>query len=121
MQDKSINNALLALRKQIIRCGLDGLPEVEALCRLRGVRMARVMPAKCNTTARRGHMAFMVTEALRACHMTRKQLVEYIAPLRPDVPPERVYWRVDAALSKLRMNGRVVRDFGADGCLWRLV
>ncbi len=81
MQDKSINNALLALRKQIIRCGLDGLPEVEALCLLRGVHMSRVMPAKCKTTARRGHMAFMVTDALRDGPKARKQLVGHIGAI----------------------------------------
>jgi hypothetical protein len=38
-------------------------------------------------------MKRMVLEALRDGPKTRRQIVDYIAPLRPDVP----HWRVDAA------------------------
>ena len=50
MQDKAINNALLALRRQIIRENLDGLAEVETLLRLRGVPLrvrAAALRRKC--------------------------------------------------------------------------
>lgn len=111
MQDKSINNALLALRKDIMQRDLDGLAHVEALLAMRGVELPNVM-VRAAPVARRGHMRRMVLDALRAGPMTRKQLVDHIAPLRPDVPLHRLYWRVDAALSKLRMSGVVWIDNG---------
>lgn len=110
MQDRTIDNALLALRKQIIREKLEGLEHVEALLAIRGVAMPRVMPAKAANTARRCAMRLMVLGALRDGPMTRKQIVAHIAPLRPDVPPERLYWRVDAALAKLHYAGKVRRE-----------
>ena len=36
--------------------------------------------------------------------------MEWIAPRRPDVTPERLYWRVDAALSKMQSAGLVRRE-----------
>jgi hypothetical protein len=60
MQDKSIDGALLAPRKNIIRGRLDGLAHVEALLLLRGVDMPRVLPVKRPDAARRGHMSRMV-------------------------------------------------------------
>lgn len=43
MQDKTIDNALLALRRQIIRSEGDGLDHVEALLTQRGVRIPRAV------------------------------------------------------------------------------
>lgn len=112
MQDKSINNALLALRKQIIRGNLDGLAHVEALLTMRAVQMPRVFAAKCPTTARKRAMARMMMQALQSGPMTRRQLVDHISVLRPEVPPDRIYWRVDAALAKLHKAGVVGNDNG---------
>jgi hypothetical protein len=42
MLDKTITNALIALRKQIIRESLDGLPHVDALLAARGVDPAQI-------------------------------------------------------------------------------
>ena len=46
MLDKTIDSALQALRKRMIREGLGGLPhvEVEALLTLRGLRLTKVPP-----------------------------------------------------------------------------
>jgi hypothetical protein len=115
MQDKSINGALLALRKQIIRGNLDGMAHVEALLALRGVDMPRVVVREA-PVAKRSTMRWMVLDALRDGPKTRKKIVAYVAPLRPDVPPERLYWRVDAALAKLHHAGKVRRN----GRLWRV-
>lgn len=112
MLDKSIDGALLALRKQIIREGQEGLAEVETLLRLRGVPMPRVMQPKAANTARRYHMRLMVQDALKDGPRTRKQIVAHIAPMRPDVPPDRLYWRVDAALAKMRKAGQVRCEAG---------
>lgn len=115
MLDKSIDGALLALRKQIIKQGAEGLAHVEALLELRGVSMPKVT-VLCAPVAKRGCMRRMALQSLKDGPMTRRQIVDHIAPLRPDVPPERLYWRVDAALQKLRKAGVAARD----GRLWGL-
>ena len=116
MQDKTINNALLALRKQITRNGDDGLEHVEALLGIRGVDMPRVLPSKPANSARQGQMARLILDAMSDRPMTRLELVRHIAEKLPDVPPERVYYRTDAALNRLRLKGRVARE----GLEWRL-
>lgn len=115
MQDKTINNALLALRKQIILGNGEGQEHVEALLKLRGVRLRQVLPQHGNV-ARKGEMARYVLQALSERPMRRQEIVDYIAPLRPDVPRDRLYWRTDGALSKLHRAGRVERS----GQIWRL-
>jgi hypothetical protein len=65
MQDKTIDNALLAPRKQIIRGDGEGLERVEALLRMRSVPMPSVLPHRCPTTARRNVMRHLVLDALR--------------------------------------------------------
>ena len=110
MLNKSIDGALLALRKQIIRGDGKGLEHVEALLAMREVECPVVLPARCATTVRKGQMRSMILDALRDGPMTRNQLVEHVAPRRPDVPPERLYWRVDAALSKVRAAELVRRE-----------
>jgi len=116
MQDKTIDNALLALRKQIIRGDGDGLEHVETLLQMRGVDMPRVLPAMPENSARRGQMAFWIMEALRDGPKPRREIAARIRELRPDVPQEALYWRVDAALSRLRRKGLVWRD----GRVWQL-
>ncbi len=110
MQDKSIDSALLALRKQITRNDGEGLAHVEALLAMRGVDMPRVRPAKAANSARRGEMARLILCALSERPMTRRELVAHIAAKRPDVTLERIYWRTDAALNKLRVKGKVRRE-----------
>ena len=103
MQDRTIDNALLALRKQ----GGEVQELAERLLALRGVdHLPRIIPSP----ARRGDMQRMVLDALRDGPKTRRELVDYLAGLRPDAPPDRLYWRTDAALSKLRMAGQVRRE-----------
>jgi len=63
MQDRTINNALLTLRKQIIRGDGEGLEHVEALLAMWGVRLPQVL-ADMQHRARRGQMRRMVTQAL---------------------------------------------------------
>ena len=75
MQDKTINNALLALRKQIIRGDGDGLAQVEKLLDLRGVDMPRVLPAKRPDVARRGQARQVILDALRSSPMGLRELI----------------------------------------------
>ena len=65
MLDKSVDGALLALRKNIIRSKLDRLEHVEALLAMRGVDMSRVLPAKKSCVAGRGHSRAWILDALR--------------------------------------------------------
>lgn len=111
MQNKSINNAFVSLRKDIVQRDLDGLAHVEALLAMRGVELPNVM-VRSASVAKRGHMRRMVLGALRGDPMTRRQLVHHIPPLRPNVPPDRLYWRVNAALSKLKAKGRIIWQSG---------
>jgi hypothetical protein len=105
MQDKTIDNALIALRHQIVCEGREGLEQVEALLALRGVRLPRVI---CNMP-KRGAMRLHVVAALRRGPMTRREMLEHMANVRPDVPLNKLYWRVDSALSKLRMMAMAKR------------
>lgn len=120
MQDKSIDGALLALRKQIIRGDSEGLAHVEALLALRGVHMPAVLPAKRKDVAGKGHMAMWIIQALKGGPLPFKGVVAHVAIHRPEIGIEAVRSRTGQALYKLRHRGHVVQDFGPDGCLWRL-
>jgi len=120
MQDNSINGALLALRKQIIRGNLDGLAHVESLLALRGVHMPTVLPAKRNDVARRGHMTAMIIDALRCGPRPLREIAAHVASKRPEISERAAYIRSTQALDKLKRRGLVVQDFGPDGCLWRI-
>ncbi|WP_375172601.1 hypothetical protein [Pseudooceanicola sp.] len=116
MQDKTINNALLALRKQIIREGGEGLDHVEALLALRGVDMPRVLPAKRSDVARRGQARQVIIDALRASPMSLRDLSVRVAQVRPELTPKTAYKRTSVTLAKLKEMGWVDRD----GPVWRL-
>ncbi len=114
MQDKSINNALLALRKQITRGDGVGLAHVEALLALRGVHMPAVLPAKLPDAARRGHMARMVMDVLRDGPMTAREVAAYVSERRPEIDFDAAHKRAALALSKLKKAGLISRE----GRLW---
>lgn len=110
MLDKSIDGALLALRKQIIRGDLDGLAEVERLLDLRGIHMPRVMPARKPDAARHGAMARIVLEALSKRPMAFAEIAEHVARQRPEIGPEAARQRTGQCLAKLAKRGAVRRD-----------
>lgn len=130
MQDKSINGALLALRKQIIREKRDGLAHVEALLALRGVHMPAVLPAKCKDVAGKGVMTDIILEALKDGPLPLPQIVAHVVARRPELGTEFAYGRTVRVLVKMKRRGLVgntkrigwyvVQGFGPDGCLWRL-
>ena len=115
MQDKTINNALLALRKQIIRGDGDGLAQVEKLLDLRGVDMPRVLPAKRPDVARRGQARQVILDALRSSPMGLRELSVHVAKVRPELTPDTAYKRTSVALAKLKAKGMVVREAGRWG------
>lgn len=116
MLDKSIDGALLALRKQITREGQDGLEHVEALLRMRGVDMPRVMPAKRQDVAKRGHMRLLVLEALRGGPKPLKGIAAHVSARRPEIGYSLAYTRCGQCLAKLRNAGLVMRE----GRVWGL-
>jgi len=115
MQDKTIDNALLALRKQIIRAGGKGLNHVEVLLRQRGADMPRVMPPKRQDAAKRGHMRLLVLEALIDGPKPLTGIAEYVSARRPEIDYSVAYTRCGQCLAKLRNAGRVRRE----GRMWR--
>lgn len=120
MQDKSINGALLALRKQIIRGKLDGLAHVEALLVMRGVDLPTVLPAKRCDVARKGHMARFVISAIKIEPRDVPTLGAMVMAEHSSLTRKAAYNRVYQALLRLERRGMAVQDFGPDGCLWRL-
>ena len=110
MQDKTIDNALLALRKQIIRGNSDGLCQVEVLLQIRGVAMPAVLPAKRQDAARRGHMRLLVLEALIDGQNTQQAVTGYVAERRPELNRGAVYHRVSLCLARMKREGLVARE-----------
>lgn len=115
MQDKTITNSLLALRKQIITRNLDGLSHVNALLVARGIDPAKVRAAAKRKPdfSRKGIMRLMVVEAMRGAPKTARE----IAARRPEITPEAARKRTAQALDKMRLAGLVKRK----GRLWGLV
>ena len=116
MQDKSIDGALLALRKATIRGNHDGLAHVEALLTLRGVHMPAVLPAKKADVAKSGHMSRLVRDALRGGPMRHAEMTAIVAGARPELSPHQVKKRTSQALYNMKFTGTLVRD----GRLWGL-
>jgi len=116
MLDKSIDGALLALRKQIIRGNGEGLAHVEALCRMRCVDMPVVLPAKRADAARKGLMRLIILDGIRKGYSTQRDLAAYVASQRPELSPCVAYVRTTQALQKMRRAGMV----RCEGGLWGL-
>ena len=131
MQDKTINNALLALRKQIIRANGDGLAHVEAMLVMRGVHMPAVLPTKLPDVAGKGIVAYLIIQALRGGPKRMSEVAAYVDLKRPEFDFQAANIRTGQALAKLKLKGQVTRegrlwmlhvvqDFGPGGCLWRI-
>ncbi len=118
MQDKTITNALLELRKQIIRGNLEGLDHVNALLVARGIDPAklRVGAKRKPDRARQGIMRLMVMEALRSGPKRYAEISALVAPRRPEITPEATHKRTAQALDRMQQAGLVKRE----GRLWGL-
>lgn len=114
MQDRTINSALLALRKQIIRGDGQGLDKVEALLEMRGVPMPRVMPARRADASRHGLMSIIVLDALRDSPKALRDIVAHVAARRPELEYLAAYTRTTQVLAKLKLKGLVRRE----GTVW---
>ena len=114
MQDKTLDNALLALRRQIIRSNGQGLDHVEALLTVRGVRIPRAVQV---SPMSRGECKRLVLSKLPC---TTAQAGRAIAEQVPSASYRSAYHRAYMALRRLEDSGLVVQGFGSGGCLWRL-
>lgn len=121
MQERSIDGALLALRKAIIREGREGLAHVEALLVMRGVHMPAVLPAKKPDAARRGAMSLLVLAFLRDGPKPLRDIAAHVAFKRPEIDEEAAYARTRQTMDRLKRRGLVQIDDGPDGCLWRII
>ena len=110
MQDKTINNALLALW----RTG-EAREHVEALMALRGVDKPKRMHDR---PLSRGKSRQIVLGCLPC---TTAQAGEAIQAQLGGITRRAANNRAYQALLRLEAKGVVVRDFGLDGCLWRTV
>lgn len=116
MLDKSIDGALLALRKQTIRGGGVGLEHVEALLALRGVPMPQVRAPRRPDVARCRLMRLLVLAALRDGPKRVREIAATVAVRRPELPAQAAYTRTGQALARLKRAGLVTRE----GRLWGL-
>lgn len=114
MQDRTIDNALLALRKKLTQERDKGLEHVEALLRQRRVPMPPV-PRKPDTAMPRMALKRAVLAMLRDGPKTWAQIVE---GLQADgTRPRWAKARASNAIGKLRRQGLIERCEGG----WRVV
>ena len=107
MKDKTINNTLIALHKEMTRNGLEGLPHVEALLTIRGVDLPSY-PKRLPTNGQyKGRMRRMVLAAIKEGHNTPRDITLVLGP--PDVSYALMYQRVYQALLRLERRGLVKR------------
>lgn len=109
MQDKTINNALIALAKQ----GGSQAKLADVLLDMRGVEWNGWVQ---DNPFKRGGTKRIVMDALRGGPQTSWQLGEAIRALRPEIGPDAAYNRAYQALKRLKDKGLVRRD----GRLWGL-
>ena len=115
MQDRTIDSALLNLRKQMIRGDGAGLEHVETLLRMRGVDMPRVLPPKRPDAARRGQMQALILEALRDGPKPFRAIVDHVAHGRSEISYEAAYVRTGQRLDAMKHKGLVVGVKGRMG------
>jgi hypothetical protein len=107
MQDKTIDGALLALRKQIIRGDAEGLMQVEALLSLRGVHMPAVLPAKRKDVAGKGVMSAIILEVLTEVPLPLPMIAAHVVSRRPELDPLFSYRRTVLVLAKMKKRGLI--------------
>ena len=109
MQDKAINNALIALAKQ----GRAQAKLADVLLEMRGVEWSGIVQ---DNHFKRGGTKHFVLNSLKPGPMTSWELGEKIREVRPEIGPDAAYNRAYQALRKLKDKGLVRRD----GPVWSL-
>jgi hypothetical protein len=109
MQDRTINNALLALHRQISLAKTDGLEHVEALMRLRN--LPPPVRYQKNPLARGKTQAIILSE-LQTGPKTTRQLGSAILVVRPGQTLREAANRSYQALLRMQGKGLVCREGG---------
>ena len=111
MQDKTINNALIALAKQ----GGSQAKLADVLLDMRGVEaLPYVFQFK---PAKRGDMKRLCIAALREGPKTTRQVGDILMMEKPELTRRSANHRAYTALARLVAGGKAIRDGG----VWRLV
>ena len=116
MLDKSIDAALVELRRQIVRGGLEGKEHVEALLIARGVALRPMSRQLVAVRLPRNYLRRMILAALKGGPMTGPAIAAMVTAKSPQIAPGQAYFRAYSAVTRLRYAGLVVRD----GKAWRL-
>lgn len=111
MQDKTINNALLALRKA-------GGEQGELALRLLNIRGVTppVNRSRCPTAFRKGQMRRAILEILRDSPLESYDVATRIQAMKPEWTLKETLPRVRCTLSKMKADGLVTRE----GLVWAL-
>ncbi len=113
MQDRTINNALLALRKQ---GGHEG-SLAQVLLDMRGITWSGLVQDR---PFRRSDTKRFLLHALESGPKTNPQLGKMLQREITGIANKSASNRSYQALLRLEAKGLVVRDFGPDGCLWKI-
>lgn len=116
MLDKSIDSALLNLRRQMCRAGQD-LAHINALLAQRGIDPS-ALPAtyRSGAQAKRGETKRAVIAALAGGPKRGADVARHMCQQEPDLSYTTATARVHPALARMAEGGLVVRDGGQ----WRL-
>lgn len=109
MLDKSIDGALLSLRKQIIRDGGDWLNHVDALLVLRQISPPKPCRLHRKTFAR-DEMRQIIIKALSNGPKTGGDIVTFAQVKRPDLPRALIQARLSVKQTKLKHKGYIGGD-----------
>ena len=110
MLDKSIDAALVELRRQIVRGGLEGQEHVEALMIARGVVLRPVTRQLVAVRLPRNYLRRMILAALKGGPMTGPAIAAMVVERTPQIAPDQAYFRAYSAVTRLKYAGLVERD-----------
>ncbi len=113
MQDRTINNALIAL----YRAGGEQGDIALTLLTLRDAVPA-YKQHRCRTAFRRGHMRAAIMDVLRMGPMTSDEVAVHIQCRKPDWTVREATLRVRSVLTKMKARGMVAHDGRRCGLWW---
>lgn len=118
MQAKSINNALLRVRRDAYGRDAEAFHNAEALLRLRGVDLESQPLLRRYTIERfaNGKMRRVIVSALRDGPKTMREIAQAVHAAKPDIGYKAAYKRAGVSLARYRAEGLVKRE----GRLWGL-
>lgn len=111
MQDRTIDNALLALHK----AGGDQADLARQLLRMRGIEPPRLV-SHCHDPFRRNQMRVAILEALRDGPKSGPEIVQHVMSYRDGWAFKDAQSRVSTALTKMKLVGLVRRE----GRVWQI-